>query len=364
MYLVGSLTFESWQSLYWGNGWSDTFVFPLHPHAGLPPGDYASVIRLIAPTLARLRRGASLWVPVTTNVVTTNAEKGDDVWFYREVKAALRGLPVPVAVTHGCAAAPRPTDFSFSPWTYYQPHPAPPRVDVDGIGGNHLSANALNCLRVLARLGKACTAEIASLAGLSIPTARKALKVLMGRRFVVVTGSHHSPVWEIKRPGVSAALRSWHVPLSVSFEKRKERAYAQGRHKRMARLWLSRLRRAWPDAEVWTGWSEVSLGGRLRPDALAWGRLDGYETLFWAEMDSGHASHEMIQRKAASRFNQAVVYARQFDIRLVFALLSPPWAQKTGLRVFRNLPEMAAVIVADWMDSGDLPVPRWGMARK
>jgi hypothetical protein len=26
------------------------------------------------------------------------------------------------------------------------------------------------------------------------------------------------------------------------------------------------------------------------PDALAWGRLDGSETLFWLEADGGHSS--------------------------------------------------------------------------
>jgi len=358
VYRLGPLIFVSWQSLYWGNGWSDTFVFPLHPQARLPPRDYADVIRKIASTLRRLRRGASLWAPVTPA-----GKNGDGAWFCREVQATLHGLCVPFAVTQGYAPAPQEADFSFRPGVYPQPHPAPPQVEAARSGRQPLSAHELDCLRVLARLEKAATLEVASLAGVSLPTARSALKALLDRRFVALEGSPRSPFWKPMRPGLSAALRSWGVPPGVPFEERKERAYAQGRHRRMARLWPARLRREWPQAEVWSGWSEVSLEARLRPDALAWGRLDGHETLFWAEVESGHTSHEKLWRKTADRFNRALAYTRQFDLRLVFALLAPPWVQRSGIRVFRNLPKTSAVVVAGWLDSNDLPVPGWGRAR-
>jgi hypothetical protein len=184
-----------------------------------------------------------------------------------------------------------------------------------------------------------------------------------------VTGSdgsqvgNHFPVWCITRPGTSLALRSWCVPLRFSFQKRSERSYAQGRHRRTARLWPAWLRRSWPDADIWTGWSEVSLGQRLRPDALAWGRLEGRETLFWLEVERGSDSRAELQRKTMQRFNQAMVYARQFPIHLVFALLAPPWVRETTVQVFCNVPEMAAVVLADWKGFGVLPVPAWGEAR-
>mgnify|MGYP001590164520 CR=1 FL=1 len=41
----------------------------------------------------------------------------------------------------------------------------------------------------------------------------------------------------------------------------------------MARLWPAWLRKAWPGAETWAGWSEVGLG-LIRPDARCWGRLE------------------------------------------------------------------------------------------
>jgi hypothetical protein len=389
LFRVGPLLFESWRSFHLGNGWSDTFIFPLRADAGLPPADYAAVVRRIASPLARLRRGASLWVPV----------EGKGTWFYREVAAELRGLPVPTAVTDGYTTPPRLTEFSYLPSIYHLPTPAPPLAepflvakcatitDIDVTPQRRVTDNGLACLRILARLESAFTAEIASLAGLSLPTARQSLSALKKERLCFVidddsqNGCHnprdgrrerdhfgrqerdHFPVWCITRRGTSLALRSWCVPLRFSFQKRSERSYAQGRHKRTARLWPAWLRRSWPDADIWTGWSEVSLGQRLRPDALAWGRLEGRETLFWLEVERGSDSRAELQRKTVQRFNQAMVYARQFSVHLVFALLAPPWVRETTVQVFRNVPEMAAVVLADWKGFGVLPVPAWGEAR-
>lgn len=348
---VGSLVFSEWRSFSLGNGWSDTFVFPLSTQAGLPPGDYAHPLRRMAGQLARLRPGASLWVQV---------EAPGGCWYADEVRQALRGLPLAMAVTTGSGSSPQLRDFSFCPGLFRAPSPSPPAASGTGIG--ELSVQELQALRVLARLETAYTAEVASLSMLSLPTARQALRGLQGRRLVEREGQQAYPIWKVRRGGLSLALRSWGLPPGVAFPTRRERSAPGGRHRRTARLWPAWLRRSWPQAEVWTGWSEVALG-RLRPDALAWGELSGREALFWLEVESGNASRETLRHKTIRRFEQAHLYARRFSVSLIFALLAPPWVRQAVVGGFVRLPEDVAVVLADWKAFGALPVPKWGFGR-
>ena len=71
--------------------WTDTFVLPIRHDMALPPWDYAEVVNTIMPSLIKLRRGASLWVPVIA----------PEKWYFEEVKYALRNTSTPVAVTCG-----------------------------------------------------------------------------------------------------------------------------------------------------------------------------------------------------------------------------------------------------------------------
>jgi hypothetical protein len=91
--------------------------------------------------------------------------------------------------------------------------------------------------------------------------------------------------------------------------------------------------------------------------------LDGYETLFWLEVESGNSSSRVLRNKTLRRVNQALVYARGFQLRLVFALLGPPWVRREGVKVFHNLPDDIAVVLEDWKAFGELPVPEWGRVR-
>lgn len=348
---VGSLVFSEWQGFVLGNGWSDTFIFPLSAQAGLPPGDYAHPLRRIAGQLARLRPGASLWVPV-------GAPAGR--WFADEVRQSLSGLPLAVAVTRGGEAPPRLQDFSFCPGLF--PTPTPPPPDAPETGESDLSVQEVQALRVLARLEAAYTAEVASLAGVSLPTARQALWGLQSRRLVEREGGEVFPIWKVRRAGLSQVLRSWGLPPGVAFPARRERSSATGRHRRTARLWPAWLRRAWPQAEVWSGWSEVAMG-RLRPDALAWGELAGREALFWLEVESGNASRETLRCKTTRRFERALTYTRRFSLSLVFALLAQPWVRQAVVEIFVKVPGEAAVVLADWKAFGALPVPQWGAVR-
>jgi len=348
---VCSLVFAEWRSFPLGRGWSDTFVFPLSAQAGLPPREYSQPLRRMARQLAGLRPGVSMWVPV-------QAPGGG--WYAEEVRQALRGLPLAVAVTQGAGSLPRLRDFSFCPGLFHAPTPSPPTAVDFGI--DKLSLQEIQALRVLARLETGYAAEVASLCGVSSPTARQALWELTGRRLVERRGQEAFPIWKVRRAGVSLALRSWGMPPGVAFPGRQERTAAGWRHRRTARLWPAWLRGAWPQAEIWAGWSEVVLG-RLRPDALAWGTLSGREVLFWLEVESGKASRQALRGKIIRRFEQALRYARRFSLLLVFALLAPAWVRRAVVGGFVGLPGDTAVVLADWKAFGALPAPGWGAAR-
>ena len=348
---IGSLVFAEWRSFHLGNGWSDTFIFPISAGSGLPPVDYAGPMRRMVSQVSRLRPGASLWVSV---------EAPGGRWYAEEVRQSLRGLPLAVAVTGNPGSLPCLRDFSFCPGLFPTPVSPPPTAPDPGV--SDLSLQGVQALRVLARLETAYTAEVASLAGVSLPTARQALRGLKRRQLVEREGQENFPIWKVRRAGLSLALRSWGLPPGVPFPARQERSAATGRHRRTARLWPAWLRRAWPQARVWAGWSEVALG-RLRPDALAWGELSERETLFWLEVESGNASRETLRRKTSRRFEQALHYARRFSVSLVFALLAPPWVRQAVVGAFVHLPGDVTVVLADWKAFGTLPVPQWGSAR-
>lgn len=365
---VGNLSFADWRTIHLPGGWSDTFMFPVSYQAGLPPGDYARAIQRMILPLVRLRKSASLWI----------ATDAPGTWFTEELRARLRGLSVPIAVTQ-TNTVPRLQEFSFFPWTDRQPSPRPPEalplLETD------LSAQAIRCLQILARIGQGYTAEMASLVGISLPTARDALQALVEQGLVVyltdVNEEWSYPRWLIKRSGVSLALRSWGIPPGIAFNARKERGITRSRLRRTARLWPAWVRQAsqsqgWPNVEIWDGWSEVNLGNPY-PDALCWGRVGKAETLFWLEVERGNRlrpeTTEELRRKLISRFNRALVYVRSFStrpgrrLRVVFTLLGPERVQQVARSVFEAVPEDAAVVLENWNHFGQLPMPVWGSTR-
>lgn len=352
---VGNLILANWQALHLSGGWSDTFIFPVSYRSGLPPGDYAQLLRRMVRPLLQLRRSVSLWVQ-------TDAP---GFWFTEELRQRLRGLPLPVAVTDG--RVPTLRDFSFSPWTDRSPSPPPPQASP--LLAADLSPHVRACLRVLARLQQGSTTEISALTGLSEPTVREALQTLMVQKRIAYMPESNAawkyPVWRILRPGVSLALRSWGVPLGITFDGYKERAVTQPHARHVARRWPARVKQAWPEAEIWAGWSEVNLGNPF-PDALAWGRLSGRECLFWLEVERGNQvwakTQENFQNKVITRFNRALVYTRRFssaNMRLVFVVLGPERLQQARAG-FGTVPGDAAIVLADWRAEGALPEPLWG----
>ncbi len=108
----------------------------------------------------------------------------------------------------------------------------------------------------------------------------------------------------------------------------------------------------------------MSLHGiRLTPDALAWGVKDGYETLFWLEVESGHLSTENVLAKISKRFRAATLYARERRVHLVFGVLAMPWVQNAIKMAFMDMDFNTAAVVGDWKDFGKLPVIQWGRVR-
>jgi hypothetical protein len=91
--------------------------------------------------------------------------------------------------------------------------------------------------------------------------------------------------------------------------------------------------------------------------------LDGYETLFWLEVESGNTSRVELRNTTLRRVNQALVYTRGFQLRLVFALLGLPWVCEEVVKVFQDLPDDIAAVIEDWKAFGELPVPSWGKVR-
>ncbi len=419
-YHVGSLVFDDWHSLRLDRGWSDTFVIRVSAAAGLPPMDYARVIRRILPPLAKLRRGASLWVQVDA--------PGD--WYPSELRRSLGRTPCPVAVTRG-EAPPDASRFSFTVQQGSRPMTPPPKVAATGRGRAKLrfSGTQRKTLQVLARIQSGTAVEVASLAGVAEKSALGALRALVAGRLaefidqpprkrpsrwaqqrkkralatrmkvgrikirerqpatsrrksakpsiagLAILLAHLRKIrrkqfrtqpkhwWRITRAGKTQALRLWGIPAGISFRAGKERDYLPGwRHVR-----TSRLAPAWiqssGQAEVLGGWSEVGIPGyRVIPDALVWARIDSQETLVWVEVQGGSKPRQVdaFLRRMGLRFKRASEYARCHQVRLVFLVLGKPWA----IRVLRANPpalrQTEAVLLQTWLDYGKLPTILWG----
>lgn len=415
-YHVGSLIFDDWQSLQYDDGWTDTFIITVSAQSGLPPADYARVIKRILPPLVRLRRGASVWIKVNA----------PGKWYLNELRLSLRGTQAAVAVTSG-NTPPAITAFSFVPHQRSLPMTPPPIVSRSE---QNLPPNQMRCLQVLARIQGGTVIEVASLAGLSEKTARTALRSLteqdllefmttpprkrqdkrmqmlkknrlrwrmaLGLDFLGIKSRRRKPGkftgyksiltmqlarlrrrrkmlfrsqpkrwWRIRRKGKSLALRSWGIPPGVSFLASRERDYQAGwRHVRTSRLALDWLRRSGL-ANIWAGWSEVSIrvdGVRAVPDALLWGEVQGKETLFWVEVQGGSKPKRLkiFRERICQRLERAINYAELHGVRLVFIVLGKPWAIYLLRETLKPKKTSQAVLLQTWLDVDELPRLIWG----
>ena len=356
-FIFDDLSFSGWRSTRVGDYWTDTFIFEISPFHGLPPAEYAFGLYRLASALVRSRPGASLWVQV---------KDAPGQWYLNAMKSALRSKgKLPIAISSPSTLdRPAPSDYLVLP-RLNKTKPLDPqkvqRVDF------HLSSPALASLQTLGRIDHGTLMEVASLAGLDYLVGQSGLEELLRAGLVESESDdrkkEQGPIWHLKREGLTFMLRWWGIPKEVYFGRRKERALSDpdGQHRLISRLWPFWLRTAWPHAKIWTGWSEVSLPGlSVTPDALAWGMLGGLETLFWLEVEDGHASRDMIRKKIRRRFIQAAAYANQEQFHLVFAMLGRDWVLEAARGAFVNLPAHVAVTLGDWRAVGQLPLTEWG----
>lgn len=356
---IGNITFSNWISLNHEGGYTDTFIFDIHALNGLPPFRYRPLLQRLVAELNRKRPGASLWLRVDA--------PGE--WYRMEVKLAMRrGLSIPYALT-SAGVAPEFHGFSHPPRLFHSA-PLPPPKATDDLPS--ISPDELKCLQVLVRIWKGHQDEIASLTGLSRHMICEILEALKKRGLAVhkigrneddPTKADPFPLWHPTRQGTSLALRSWGAPKGIHFSRFKE--VNPGKictpHRSISRRWQAWLRSAYPRAEIWTGWSESMLPGMsVYPDALAWGRLQGYETLFWLEVGDEHKKKEAIESTTRKRMKSALRYCRRTGVRLVYAQLSPNWVRENAGWALRRLPEDAAVVMGDWRKFGILPPVEWG----
>jgi len=343
-------------------------------------------------------------------------------WYFEEVKYALRDARIAVAVTNGRDQLPRAIDFSVIPGI--REIPSPPGLPVEELPTCRLHERTVRCLLTMARMTVAYTSEVAGTCMMGETNCRESLHertvrclLTMARMTVAYTSEvagtcmmgetncreslqelkdlgyieYHKhdpfidshlmsarqmsgigekkdneifPYWRIRRPGVSAALRYWGVPAGMPFNFRSERnKLRDSEHRRRSRQWPAWLKKALPHATIYAGWNEVGVPGLgANPDSLAWGEMNGVETLFWMEVESGKSSRQLILDKTVSRWQKATTYAEYLDIHLVFVFLGRSWVRSAARMAFMAVPESCAVVVADWSakNFGQLPYPKWG----
>lgn len=361
---IGNVTFSDWVSLPFEDGWSDTFIFRISAHACVPPFYYEEPLRRMASHARSKRSSASIWVQVD----------GPGEWFAAEVRNSLEGLTLPFAVTRTNTEL-NYLQFSRPPTLLYSRSQPPPLVENRP---QSISSEELLCLQALGRMDKGNVDEIASLTGLSIDDTKDILGSLEEKKLVVYkigirfnsnktmpSEMDPCPLWHLKPKGLSIALRSWGIPRKVDFSSRLEENRRQigFEHRRISRRWPAWLQAAWPHAEIWTGWSEVRIPEiSVIPDGLAWGRIHGYETLFWLEVGDGHKSKDKISDVTTKRLDQALKLCNRTGARLVYAQLSTNWVHKAAMWACVRLPNEVAVVLGDWKKFGELPIVEWGRA--
>jgi hypothetical protein len=335
---------------------------------GLPPFGYRPLLQRLVAELNKKRPGASLWIRVDS--------PGE--WYLAEVKRSLLydGLKVPYAVTRA-GKQPDWLGFSRSPKLWRSRYQPPPAVE-DGFSS--VSQEELKCLQVLARIRKGSEDEIASLAGLSKKVTLDVMHALEKSKLVEYkigkkiqkdkskpVEMDPFPLWHPTRNGLSIALRSWGASKKVDFSTVKE-LYPDKictPHRNISRRCLAWLRSAYPRAEIWTGWSETHLPGiSVYPDALAWGRIQGYETLFWLEVGDEHKGRDKIEEITKKRLCDAWEFCQRTGVRLVYAQLSVNWVQETARWAFEKLHPEVAVVMENPKRFGELPTVEWGRATK
>jgi len=333
--------------------WLDTFVHRVSATDGLPPAAQAKIIEEIARRLGRVRGTASLQVFVDS----------PGKWFFEELKRVCNpAIPVVIMQEGNTFETQRSLGGSPTLWRSLEP-PVFKLMEVNSIRTLKIKDRSkLHVLRIMARLEQAHSIELASLSGYSKVYILDLMKGMAAENLVLrsTVGNHDG--WEITRKGISIVHQSWNMPTKMWFAKeRREAGYGGWGHRRASRMWPEWLKKSWGSAvELWDCWTEIYLRPDCYPDALAWGKFDGVEILYWLEVDTGHTGTKTILRKYQQRWQNAARYAKMAGLKMIFVLLAPPWVASRSRDAFVGLPADLAVITHEWGDFGTLPYPRFG----
>jgi hypothetical protein len=343
----------------WNNGsWIDLWIYRVNACDGLPPSARAKVIKGVYRQLKRYRSLPCLWIQVDS--------PGD--WYITALDWALRGKKIMVNVSLAgqelsIVGFPEVPPVGWGPWRK-------PQLGCSVFDEANLTKAQkaeLKILRCMARMEMAGVKEIASLAGFGVTYTRKILVRLSENRLVQPfdCGSEmmntKDPLWAIRRRGIQYVRQSWNIPYKFPFRSvRVEQKYAGRKHRRMCRLFRSRLEEAYgADFQVWQSWSEPALA-YANPDALIWGTYRGVETLVWLEVETGKKSAQEHVKETVYRFWQAKEITERHGVQLIFVFLAMPWVLRAVAKSASfPLTKRTAVILDNWMDYKNLAKPNF-----
>ena len=343
----------------WNNGsWIDLWIYRVNACDGLPPSARAKVIKGVYRQLKRYRSLPCLWVQVDS--------PGD--WYITALEWALRGQKIMVNVSP-VGQELSIVGFPTVPWVRDWPWPQPQFgcSVFDEASLTKAQKAELKILRCMARMEMAGVKEIASLAGFGVTYVRKILARLSKNRLVQpfdsgsVMKNRKDPLWAIRRRGIQYVRQSWNIPYKFPFRSiRVEQKYAGRKHRRMCRLFRSRLEKAYgADFQVWQSWSEPALA-YANPDALIWGTYRGVETLVWLEVETGKKAAQEHVKEIVYRFWQAKEITERHGVLLIFVFLAVPWVLRAVAKSASfPLTKRTAVILDNWMDYKNLAKPNF-----
>lgn len=98
------------------------------------------------------------------------------------------------------------------------------------------------------------------------------------------------------------------------------------------------------------------------PDGLAWGRIQGYETLFWLEVGDEHKDRDQITDTTTRRLDQAWKLCERTGVRLLYTQLSTNWVYEAARWACVELPNEVAVVMGNAKRFGELPTVEWEKA--
>lgn len=296
-----------------------------------------------------------IWVPAFT----------PGTWFQHEVRMGLWGLELPYVVTQN-GMLPKAGEYSIPPRFRRTPRVPSPPFEGEQPDMVSLDLQVQMALCTMARLRTVVTAEVAAQLQRTEEAIRPILYALAEAGYVERTSRNTYAAWSITRSGVMAAYRGWGLPPRTSdrWKGGRERSRGKKRHRRVSRIWPAWLQKTL-DGDVWAGWSEPRNLAEVRgqPDALAWGAFEGYETLFWLEVESGRGSDQEVREITMRRYERMARWTRYNNYRAVFIVLGVPRVIRAVLPAMTSVYQHTAIVMEDWKNVGTLPRPSFGTAR-